>query len=82
MTQLDKPIHRVTKGAYSTLYVRPKKIVVSLTPGDFLTFREFGSRTRYTVPIDGMFKHAIRLKIASDATQKRKAKKHGNQRMQ
>lgn len=81
MTQLDKPVHRVTRGAYSTLYTRAKKIVVSLTPGDFITFREFGSRTRFTVPIDGMFKHAIRLKIASDEAQKRKEKKHGKQRI-
>lgn len=74
MTSLDKPVHRKTRGAYSTMYQRPRQIVVSLLPGDFLEFREAGRRIRYRVPIDGIFKHAIRLKLLSDQAEKRKAK--------
>lgn len=74
MTTLEKPVHRKTRGAYSTLYTRPRQIVVSLLPGDFLSFREAGARTKFTAPIDGIFKHVIRLKALADAAEKRKAR--------
>lgn len=75
MTNLEKPIHRKTRGAYPTLYVRPRQIVVSLLPGDFIEFRELGRRKRFRAPIDGIFKHVIRLQVLADAAEKRKQKK-------
>ena len=74
MTVLENIVNRKTRGAYSTLYARPRQIVVSLIPGDFIEFREAGAKPRFCVPIDGMFRHAIRLKALSDAAEKRKAR--------
>lgn len=75
MTTIEKPLHRKTRGAYSTLYVRPTQIVVSLLPGDFIEFREAGKRTRFRAPIDGIFKHVIRLTLLQREAEKKKAKK-------
>lgn len=80
MTKLEKPVHRLTRGSYSTLYARTRQIVVSLLPGDLIQFREVGARTKFTVPVDGIFRHAIRLKVASDQSEKKKrriARKRG-----
>lgn len=74
MTTLEKAVHRKTRGAYSVLYVRPRQIVVSLLPGDLIQFREAGGRKRYTVPVDGVFKHAVRLQLLQTQAEKRKAK--------
>ncbi|MEI9999068.1 MAG: hypothetical protein WDO13_07810 [Verrucomicrobiota bacterium] len=45
MTPLTKAVRRVTRHAYSVLYVSDARaIVVSLEPGDIVTFREAGRR--------------------------------------
>lgn len=76
MLTIDKKtIHRKTRGAYSTLYSRPRQIVVSICPGDLLTFREAGTRTRFTLPIDACMKQAIRVKANADLIEKKKARK-------
>lgn len=75
MTTLEKAVHRKTRGAYSTMYQRPRQIVVSLLPGDLIEFREAGCRSRFAAPIDGIFKHVLRLKLLSEQAAKRKAKK-------
>lgn len=76
MTPLEKNVKRITMGEYSTLYQRKRRIVVMLEPGDFISFREAGRRTKYTATIDGLFKHVIRLKALADATEKRSQGKY------
>lgn len=75
MTTLTKPIHRKTRGAYSTLYARPRQIVISLLPGDLIQFREAGRRQRYQVPVDAMFTQVVRLSVAQQLAEKKKARK-------
>lgn len=73
--ELNRPVVRVTRGAYSTLYRRPKKIVVTLGVGDIITFREFRSKTTWSLPIDHAFKVAVRHKAFQDAAEKHRNKK-------
>lgn len=75
MTLLEKPVRRKTRGAYSVLYSRPRQIVVSLMPGDFLEFREAGRRAKFTLTIDGAFKMAARKQALELAAEKKKQKK-------
>ncbi len=49
MTTFDKPVQRVTRGAFNVLYTgasEARQIVVRLAPGDVLEFRELGRRQR------------------------------------
>lgn len=70
MTSLEKPVSRVTRGAYSVLFARPQQIVATFLPGDLLEFRAKGGRHRWTLPIDTAFRSAVR--IAEAARQKEK----------
>ena len=61
MTPLAKPVRRLTRRSYSVLYVNEARpIVVSLEPGDVITFREFGRRHTWSLPIDRIFRQAVR----------------------
>lgn len=61
MTSLTKAVRRKTRRAYAVLYVNdPRPIVVSLEPGDVITFREAGRRQAWSLPIDRMFRQAVR----------------------
>lgn len=75
MTSLEKPVRRKTRGAYSVLYTRPRQIVVSLMPGDFLEFREAGRRAKYMLTIDGAFKIAARKQALEQAAEKKRLRK-------
>lgn len=78
MTLLEKPVRRKTRGAYSVLYSRPRQIVVSLMPGDFLEFREAGRRAKFVLTIDGAFRMATRkhaLELAAEKKRQRKLNK-------
>ena len=56
MTELTK-----TRRAYVVLYAAAARpIVVSLEPGDVIGFREAGRRQVWTLPIDRMFRLAVR----------------------
>lgn len=62
MTELNKPIRRRTRDAYSILYVssrHARKIVVELKPGDIIEFREAGRRIRWQLPIETAFRYAL-----------------------
>jgi hypothetical protein len=64
MTTLRKPVRRLTAAAYAVLHHRRlRQIVVSLEPGDVLVFREKGRRTRYSLPVDGAFRYAVRCSV-------------------
>jgi hypothetical protein len=61
MTSLNKPVRRKTRWSYSVLYAHDSRpIVVSLEPGDVVTFREAGRRHVWSVPVDRMFRQAVR----------------------
>lgn len=75
MTNLEKPVHRKTRGAYSILYTRPEKIVVSLLPGDLLQFRNAGRRVKFTIPVDSVMRYAVRLESTRKMIEKQKARK-------
>ena len=74
MTKMHKPVSRVTREAYSVLYVKARPIVVTLLPGDVLEFRESGRRGRWHLAVDSAFKYAVRLKAFADAAEKRRKK--------
>lgn len=78
MTTLSRPVFRVTRGAYPVLHHSSRRaIVCSFEPGDVLTFREKGRRRRFSVPIEGAFRWAIKCQVEADRRQKREAKKLG-----
>lgn len=61
MTSLTKAVRRITRRPYPVLYVNEARpIVVSLEPGDVITFREAGRRQTWSLPIDRMFRQAVR----------------------
>ena len=61
MTSLTKAVRRKTRRTYSVLYVsEARPIVVSLEPGDVITFRESGRRHIWSVSIDRAFRLAVR----------------------
>ncbi len=75
MTSLTKPIHRKTRLAYAVLYAgKPRPIIVSLEPGDIITFREAGRRHVWTMPIDRVFRRAVRETTHTTLPTKRRPK--------
>ncbi len=75
MTSLTKVVRRKTRFSYTVLYTgEARSIVVSLEPGDVITFREAGRRQTWSLPIDRMFRQAVR-EAAQAERQKRKAKR-------
>jgi len=61
MTSLTKRVRRKTRRSYAVLYVNDARpIVVSLEPGDVITFREAGRRHLWSVPVDRVFRQAVR----------------------
>ena len=64
MTATDKPVQRVTRGAYMVLFPMCRKkarpIVVRIEAGDILRFREKGRRKWYNLPIDQAFGLAVK----------------------
>jgi hypothetical protein len=61
MTRLEKPVRRKTRWTYSVLYTGDSRpIVVSLEPGDVISFRELGRRASWSLPIDRLFRQAVR----------------------
>lgn len=67
MTELNKAVSRVTRGAFQILRqgdYRP--IVVTLGVGDVLEFREKGRRGVWSISIDAAFRYAIQAKVRAD----------------
>ena len=67
-------VRRRTRGAYSVLYSKPRRIVVALEQGDLITFRESGRRQKWILPSDAAFKYAVRLAAFAAAREKRSRK--------
>jgi hypothetical protein len=75
VTSLTKAVRRKTRWTYSVLYsgdARP--IVVSLEPGDVITFREAGRRQTWSLPVDRMFRQAVRESAQALRREKRPSK--------
>lgn len=68
VTELRRPVRRRTREAYDH---RGKRMVVELEPGDLITIREEGCRTRFTAPISRVF----RQMLVWSAEEKRRSKK-------
>jgi hypothetical protein len=61
MTSLTKAVRRKTRFPYAVLYAgNARSIIVSLEPGDVITFREAGRRQVWSVPIDQVFRQTVR----------------------
>lgn len=76
MTSLEKSVNRKTRGAYRILYATPRQIIVSLKPGDVLAFREAGRRQEYSIPIDTVFRIAVRNWATAEAERKKLERKN------
>ena len=77
MTSLTKAVRRKTRRSYPVLYVNDARpIVVSLEPGDVITFREAGRRQTWSLPIDRMFRQAVRETTQALQRQKQSAKRN------
>jgi hypothetical protein len=70
MTTTNRPVTRVTPDSYRVLYQSPRPIVVTIERGT-LAFREKGRRQVYRLPIDNVFRSAVRTSAAQ--VKKRKA---------
>jgi hypothetical protein len=76
MTPLAKVVRRVTRRTYTVLYVHEARaIVVSLEPGDVITFRDSGRRQAWTLSIDRMFRQAVRESVALHRREKAQQKR-------
>ena len=78
MTSLTKAVRRKTRFAYAVLYpgkVRP--IIVSLEPGDIITFREAGRRQVWSVPVDQVFRQTVRDTAQALRREKRRLRQMG-----
>ncbi len=75
MTPLSKPVRRKTRHSYAVLDGgQARAIIVSLEPGDVITFREAGRRHVWTSPIDRVFRQAVREAALSLHQEKRRLK--------
>ena len=71
-------VRRLTRGSYSVLYKKERRIVVALRVGDLIEFREYGRKKRWQLPADDAFKYAVRLQAMADARAKKEAKNQGS----
>jgi Leu/Phe-tRNA-protein transferase len=79
MISLNRPVRRRTRRSYSVLYSsEPRTIVVSLEPGDVITFREAGRRQTWSVAIDRIFHQAVREAAFAQRRERTRAAKQRN----
>jgi hypothetical protein len=75
MTSLTKAVRRKTRLPYAVLYAgKSRPIIVSLEPGDIISFREAGRRQVWSVPIDQVFRQAVRDTAQALRREKRRLK--------
>ena len=71
MTPLNKPVRRRTIGTAHG----GRRLIVSLAPGDVITFREERTRREYLLSISGAYVYAVRLTVAKEKAEKLAARK-------
>ena len=69
MTDLTKRVKRRTLTPH-----RGRRIVVSLLPGDVLSFREERTRKEFLLSIAGAYDYAVMLEVERRKREKRKGK--------
>jgi hypothetical protein len=76
VTSLTKAVRRKTRRSYAVLYLHDARpIVAALEPGDVITFREMGRRQVWSLPIDRMFRQAVRETTLALRRQTKKSKR-------
>lgn len=75
MTDLHRNVSRRTRAAYTVLFPRPARIVVTLAAGDVLHFRHERRRRTWALPIETAFRAAVHREAARTAAQK-KGRRH------
>jgi hypothetical protein len=73
MTTISKPVRRVTQRPFGW-GKRARRLVVSIEPGDIITLREQRCRKSYSIAMDDLMWHLIRLEAARVRLEKRKKK--------
>jgi len=53
-------VRRVTAREHSVLSHKPRRIVATLAQGDLITLRESGRRHSWSVPVEKVFRDAVR----------------------
>lgn len=69
MTDLQKTVKRRSIGT-----LRRRRFIVSLHPGDVISFREERTRKTYSAPLAVCFDFVLKLNVAADKRAKREAK--------
>lgn len=73
MIEIHTRTTRKTRGSYSVLSRKSRPLVVTLLPGDVIAIREHRCRASFELPLDVVFRIAIRTKVEAD----RRAKREG-----
>jgi hypothetical protein len=74
MVSIHTNVQRRTRDLYRVLTNRERYIIVSLKPGDLLSFRENRCRATFELPIEHAFRIAVRAKVEADRRAKREGK--------
>lgn len=71
MTSINKPVRRVTGAPYPCRGGERRPVVVSIEPGDVLTFRFKGMRRVFSYPVWSAALAAIRCTVAAEKAERR-----------
>jgi hypothetical protein len=74
MIEIHTKTQRKTRFTYSILTRKPRQIVAAFEPGDLITFRELRCRAKFEIPIDAVFRLAVRMKVDADRRARREAR--------
>jgi len=74
MVEIHTKTERRTRFTYAVLTRKARHIVAAFEPGDIITFRESRCRARFSLPIDDVFRLAIRTKVEADRRARREAR--------
>lgn len=71
-TELNRPVTRRTRTPH-----RGRRVVVTIAPGDIIGFREERTRKTYWIDLGACFDMAVKIEVAHQKAEKRKAKNGG-----
>lgn len=74
MTDTNKSVRRVTVGTYPFRGGQRRSVVVTITPGDVLTFRFKGTRKSFDYPIYSAALLAIQATVRAEKLARREAR--------
>lgn len=75
MTPTDKKVTRVTVQAFASRFIgnKPRRIVVTILPGDTLCLRLLGTQQREFIAISNVFETARSRRVLAERNTKRRA---------